>query len=150
MEQALRCRTLVKAQNIIGSQSSRKQGREWRKNIQGSARLISTANLEIFMPPLLSGSPPPTLMAFPHQFLQGFLESVYQSVGGGGILSPVDTVMSIKSQKGQSWRPWVYPAPPSLQILLDPETFVLCPHQSHAVAPALEKGVLRSGELDYP
>lgn len=146
MEQALRCRTLVKAQNIMGSQSSRKQGREWRKNIQGSARLISTANLEIFMPPS-SQEDPPTLMAFPHQFLQGFLESVYQS-GGGEILSPMDTVMSIKSQKGQSWRPWVYPAPPSLQILLDPVN--LCPYQSHAVAPALEKGVLRSRELDYP
>lgn len=86
MEQALRCRNLVKAQNIMGSQSSRKQGRERRKNIQGSARLISTANLEIFMPPS-SQEAPPTLMAFPHQFLQGFLESVYQSgvcVWGGG------------------------------------------------------------------
>lgn len=129
MEQALRCRNLVKAQNIMGSQSSRKQGRERRKNIQGSARLISTANLEIFVPPS-SQEAPPTLMAFPHQFLQGFLESVYQSgvCVWGRILSPVDTVMSIRSQKGQSWRPWVYPAPPSLQILLDPVNF--CPLSS--------------------
>lgn len=123
MEQALRCRTLVKAQNIMGSQCSRKQ-RRWRKNIQGSCKADFHSQFGNIHAPLLSGSP---------SHLDGIPPPISSIFGvsipiWGGILSPVDTVMSIKSQKGQSWRPWLYPAPPSLQILLDPVN--LCPLSS--------------------
>lgn len=77
MEQALKCRTPAKAQDIMGSQICRKQRKGWRINLRDLTRLISTANLEIITP-LSSREAPPTPMASPTNFFKGF-ESVYQS-----------------------------------------------------------------------
>lgn len=71
MEQALRCRTPVKAQNIMGFQKCRKQRRGWRESFRELTRLISIANLEIIMS-LSSREAPPTLMASPTNFFKDF------------------------------------------------------------------------------
>lgn len=98
-QQALRCRTPVKAQNIMGSQKCRKQRRGWRKNFRDLTRLISIANLEIIMP-LSSWEDPPTLMASPTNF---FKDWVSVPIWCG--LSPVDTVINISPKRDKVWGP---------------------------------------------
>lgn len=71
MEQALRGRTWVKAQNIMGPQSSRKQGRGWRINVQGpcKADFHSQYGNNPCPPPQ---NAPPTLMESPTNFFKHF------------------------------------------------------------------------------
>lgn len=81
MEQALRGRTRVKAQNIMGPQSSRKQRRGWRINVQGSCKADFHSQFgNNPWPP--SSECPSHLDGIPYQLLQAFLELVYQSGGG--------------------------------------------------------------------